>query len=86
MTAQVIDGKAFAARLRGRVAELAASFTNRTGRAAGLAVVLAFVGVKMCAAHWLVIPVQYSLLVIAAVLSGSIIASLAWPEEHGGEN
>ncbi len=52
----------------------------------GLAVVLAFVGVKMCVAHWLVIPVQYSLLVIAAVLSGSIIASLAWPEEHGGEN
>ena len=52
----------------------------------GLAVVLAFVGVKMCLTHWLPIPVHYSLLVIAAVLAGSIVASLAWPEEHGGES
>jgi tellurite resistance protein TerC len=50
----------------------------------GLAVVLAFVGVKMCIAQWLTIPVQYSLLVIAAVLAGSIIASLAWPAEQDG--
>ena len=50
----------------------------------GLAVVLTFVGVKMCIAQWLHIPVQVSLLVIAAVLSGSVIASLAWPAEHGG--
>ncbi len=50
----------------------------------GLAVVLTFVGVKMCIAQWLHIPVQVSLLVIAAVLSGSVIASLAWPSEHGG--
>lgn len=49
----------------------------------GLAVVLAFVGVKMCVAHWVPIPVQYSLLVIAAVLAGSVIASLAWPAEQG---
>ena len=48
----------------------------------GLAVVLALVGVKMCIAHWLPIPVQYSLLVIAAVLAGSVIASLAWPAEQ----
>ena len=48
----------------------------------GLAVVLAFVGAKMCIAHWLPIPVQYSLLVIAAVLAGSVIASLAWPAEQ----
>jgi tellurite resistance protein TerC len=47
----------------------------------GLAVVLAFVGAKMCLAHWLAIPIHYSLLVIAAVLSGSVIASLAWPAE-----
>ena len=48
----------------------------------GLAVVLAFVGVKMCIAEWVKIPVQYSLLVIAAVLAGSVIASLAWPAEQ----
>jgi methylenetetrahydrofolate dehydrogenase (NADP+) / methenyltetrahydrofolate cyclohydrolase len=40
MTAAVIDGKAFAATLRGRVAELAARFEAAAGRKAGLAVVL----------------------------------------------
>jgi tellurite resistance protein TerC len=50
----------------------------------GLAVVLAFVGVKMCVAKWLHIPVQYSLLVIAAVLAGSVVASLAWPADQDG--
>jgi tellurite resistance protein TerC len=50
----------------------------------GLAVVLAFVGVKMCMAEWVKIPVQYSLLVIAAVLAGSMVASLAWPAEEDG--
>jgi len=50
----------------------------------GLAVVLAFVGVKMCIAEWIKIPVQYSLLVIAAVLAGSVVASLAWPAEQDG--
>ena len=50
----------------------------------GLAVVLTFVGVKMCIAEWIHIPVAYSLLVIAAVLAGSVIASLAWPAEQGG--
>ena len=49
----------------------------------GLAVVLAFVGVKMCIADWMHIPVQYSLLVIASVLAGSVVASLAWPAERG---
>lgn len=49
----------------------------------GLAVVLAFVGVKMCIAEWVHIPVQYSLLVIAAVLAGSVVASLAWPADRG---
>jgi len=51
----------------------------------GLAVVLAFVGVKMCIARWIPIPVQYSLLVITAVLAGSVIASLAWPAEQDEE-
>jgi tellurite resistance protein TerC len=50
----------------------------------GLAVVLAFVGVKMCIVEWIKIPVQYSLLVIAAVLAGSVVASLAWPAEQDG--
>ncbi|MBB3359288.1 MULTISPECIES: bifunctional methylenetetrahydrofolate dehydrogenase/methenyltetrahydrofolate cyclohydrolase FolD [unclassified Novosphingobium] len=40
MTANVIDGKAFAANLRARIATLAAEFTQATGRQAGLAVVL----------------------------------------------
>ncbi len=40
MTADVIDGKAFAGALRGRIATLAADFTAQTGRKAGLAVVL----------------------------------------------
>lgn len=40
MTASIIDGKAFAAGLRARVAEHAASFEQAAGRKAGLAVVL----------------------------------------------
>lgn len=40
MTAAVIDGKAFAATLRARVGELARAFKDKSGRKAGLAVVL----------------------------------------------
>lgn len=40
MTARIIDGKAFAAGLRGRLAALVPSFVERAGRAPGLAVVL----------------------------------------------
>ena len=40
MTAAIIDGKAFAADLRAKVGELAAAFTEKAGRKAGLAVVL----------------------------------------------
>ncbi len=40
MTAALIDGKAFAETLRTRVAALSGEFTARTGRKAGLAVVL----------------------------------------------
>lgn len=40
MTAAIIDGKAFAANLRGKVGELAAAFEAKAGRRAGLAVVL----------------------------------------------
>jgi methylenetetrahydrofolate dehydrogenase (NADP+) / methenyltetrahydrofolate cyclohydrolase len=40
MTAEIIDGKAFAAGLRARVAALVPAFREQTGRAPGLAVVL----------------------------------------------
>ncbi len=40
MTAEIIDGKAFAAGLRARVGEAATAFAAQTGRKAGLAVVL----------------------------------------------
>jgi methylenetetrahydrofolate dehydrogenase (NADP+) / methenyltetrahydrofolate cyclohydrolase len=40
MTAERIDGRAFAARLRGRVAEAVPAFAEAAGRAPGLAVVL----------------------------------------------
>lgn len=40
MSAEIIDGKAFAANLRARVGEAAAEFEGRAGRKAGLAVVL----------------------------------------------
>ncbi|NTZ43324.1 bifunctional methylenetetrahydrofolate dehydrogenase/methenyltetrahydrofolate cyclohydrolase FolD [Altererythrobacter sp. SALINAS58] len=40
MTAQIIDGKAFAERLRDKVGTVAADFAKRAGRKAGLAVVL----------------------------------------------
>jgi len=40
MTADVIDGKAFAAHLRARIATLAGEFSAQIGRKAGLAVVL----------------------------------------------
>ena len=40
MSAEIIDGKAFAANLRARVGEAAAEFAGRAGRKAGLAVVL----------------------------------------------
>ncbi|RYD58043.1 MAG: bifunctional methylenetetrahydrofolate dehydrogenase/methenyltetrahydrofolate cyclohydrolase FolD [Sphingomonadales bacterium] len=40
MTAEIIDGKAFAAGLRARVGEFVAEFTPKAGRAPGLAVVL----------------------------------------------
>ncbi len=59
----------------------------------GLAVILTFVGIKMCAAHWLKVwmgvsdqgLILVSLLFITAALAGSIVASLAWPAEHPGD-
>jgi len=51
----------------------------------GLAVILTFVGVKMCIAHWFHIPIHFSLLFIAAVLAGCIVASLAAPPKSKGD-
>jgi tellurite resistance protein TerC len=52
----------------------------------GLAFILTFVGVKMCIVEWVKIPTALSLLIIAAILSGSVVASLAWPAEHPDED
>ena len=48
----------------------------------GLAVILAFVGIKMIIAEWYHIPTFLSLLVIALVLAISIIASLQVKPMH----
>ncbi len=45
----------------------------------GLAVILAFVGVKMCIVEWCKIPTFISLFVIVLVLVVSVTVSLAWP-------
>jgi tellurite resistance protein TerC len=52
----------------------------------GLAVILAFVGTKMCLMDFFKIPVEISLVVIITVLGISMLASLAMgkqPEEAG---
>ncbi|MFN8024420.1 MAG: TerC family protein [Acidimicrobiales bacterium] len=48
----------------------------------GLAIILAFVGIKMIIADWYHIPTWLSLLVIALVLAVSITISLRLPGEH----
>lgn len=45
----------------------------------GLALVLVFVGIKMLIAHWYKIPVAASLLVVAALIAGAIVASVLRP-------
>lgn len=47
----------------------------------GLAVVLTFVGVKMLISSQYEIPIGASLLVIAAILGVSVIASIAFPRD-----
>ena len=46
----------------------------------GLALVLLFVGVKMCIAEWYKLPIVASLVVIAGLLGLSIVASIIWPK------
>jgi tellurite resistance protein TerC len=48
----------------------------------GLAIILAFVGIKMIIADWYHIPTFLSLLVIALVLTVAIVMSLRQPVEH----
>jgi len=50
----------------------------------GLAVILALVGVKMCIAEWIHIPIWISLLAIGAILAGCILSSL-WTTRPGKE-
>jgi tellurite resistance protein TerC len=45
----------------------------------GLALILAFVGVKMLIVDWVVIPIGASLGVIGGILALSVAASLIWP-------
>lgn len=51
----------------------------------GLAIILVFVGAKMCLAHLVEIPIVVSLGVIALVLIGCVAGSLAWPQPEGGK-
>ena len=46
----------------------------------GLAIVLIFVGVKMVIVEWYKVPILASLIVIAGVLTVSVVASLIWPK------
>jgi len=46
----------------------------------GLALVLIFVGVKMCLMSVYKIPTTISLLVVAGIIGGSVAASLIWPK------
>lgn len=48
---------------------------------AGLAVILIFVGSKMCAEHWVKIAPWLSLSVIGSILAASVILSLIFPKD-----
>jgi tellurite resistance protein TerC len=50
----------------------------------GLALILTFVGVKMCLEKLVEIPILVSLSVIALVLAVCVTGSLAWPRAEGG--
>ncbi len=50
----------------------------------GLALVLVFVGAKMCLVDFYKVPVAASLVVIALILGASVLASLRWPPKSNG--
>jgi tellurite resistance protein TerC len=47
----------------------------------GLGLVLAFIGAKMLLGHWIEIPVQWSLAVVAGLLGGSVVLSWLFAPE-----
>ena len=49
----------------------------------GLALVLAFVGLKMLGEHWVHVPIPVSLGIVFTLIVGSVIASLMFPEKEG---
>src|SRR6185503_17522122 len=49
----------------------------------GLGLVLTFIGAKMLVAHWIEIPVQWSLGVVGALLAGSVLASWLFAPKRG---
>lgn len=50
----------------------------------GLGLVLVFVGAKMLAEHWVELSIEWSLGVVLALLGGSIVVSLVWPDGFDG--
>jgi tellurite resistance protein TerC len=48
----------------------------------GLSAVLVFIGVKMLVHHWVEIPTAVALGVLAALLGGSVVASVVWSRRH----
>ena len=52
----------------------------------GLALILTFVGIKMCIARLIEIPILMSLSVIALILAACVAGSLAWPRPEGGKS
>jgi tellurite resistance protein TerC len=51
----------------------------------GLGALLAFVAVKMLTAHWVEIPITWSLGIMAAILGVCAVASVLFPGSHGSE-
>jgi tellurite resistance protein TerC len=51
----------------------------------GLAIVLIFIGAKMMVSEFYKVPIQVALLVVASILTLSIVASLLWPPTETSE-
>ena len=76
MSATLIDGKAAADAVREELRARVAQLTARAGRAPGLAVVLVLVGAKMLVAAAWTAPAWLTLVIVALVLGGAVVASL----------
>jgi tellurite resistance protein TerC len=51
----------------------------------GLGIVLMFIGLKMLGSWYFVIPIEWSLIVVGAILAGAVTLSLIRPPKHGGQ-